>query len=100
MLTKHVVTRKGLTITALLAVMVLMAAMSLAGSRGETATAQAGPRLAAEWTFSGRVYEGDLGVEPPGSQPLEGVTVSVYGANNPYPDSGTFIRSTTTDAAG
>ncbi|MBM4467119.1 MAG: hypothetical protein FJ014_16465, partial [Chloroflexi bacterium] len=100
MLTKHVLTRKGLAITALLAVMVLMGAMSFAGSKGETAAAQAGPRLATEWTFQGRVYEGDVGVEPPASRPLEGVTVSVYGSNNPYPDSGTFIRSTTTNREG
>jgi len=107
MLTEYVLTRRGLAITALLAAIVLMAAMGLAGPREQTAAAhvdaaaaQAGPRLATEWTFQGRVYEGELGVEPPHSRPLEGVTVSVYGANNPYPDPGTFIRSTTTNAEG
>ncbi|GEM_PF-887528 len=71
-----------------------------AAARVDQAVAQTGQKLAAEWTLSGRVYEGELGVEPPGSQPLEGVTVSVYGANNSYPDPGTFIRSTTTNADG
>jgi len=33
--------------------------------------------------LSGRVYEGEVGDE---SHPLQGVTVEVYGANNPYPD--------------
>jgi photosystem II stability/assembly factor-like uncharacterized protein len=31
---------------------------------------------------------------------LAGVTVSVYGSNNPYPNTGTFIRSTPTHAEG
>ena len=56
--------------------------------------------VTAAWTFQGRVYEGDTGTEPPHSQPLEGVIVSVYGANNPYPDTGTIIASTTTDSEG
>jgi hypothetical protein len=43
------------------------------------------------------VYDGILGDE---STPLVGVIVSVYGANNAYPDLGAFIRSTTTDSAG
>ena len=51
-------------------------------------------------TFSGRVYEGNTGEEPPVSQPLQGVTVAVWGAYNPYPDDGTFIRDTTTNADG
>jgi len=91
----------------LMTLVLLLGTVNPAGLRGwsaaarvDQAAAQTGPRLAAEWTFGGRVYEGELGVEPPGSQPLEGVTVSVYGSNNPYPDPGTFIRSTTTDGAG
>ena len=98
--------RMTLITMALLTVLLLLGD-SLIGLSRQSAVAgvdsgavQTGPRLATEWTFSGRVYEGDVGVEPPDSQPLEGVTVSVYGANNPYPDPGTFIRSTTTDAAG
>ena len=47
--------------------------------------------------FQGRVFNGQVGDE---SQPLAGVTVSLYGANNPYPDIGAFVGSTTTDAAG
>ena len=47
--------------------------------------------------FQGRVFEGEVGNE---SVPLEGVEVSLYGANNPYPDLGTFIRSTTTNGDG
>ena len=52
---------------------------------------------AATWAFQGRVYAGMVGDE---SQPLQGVTVSLYGANNPYPDPGVLIASTTTDAQG
>ena len=33
--------------------------------------------------FSGRVYEGDVGVEPPGSTPLGGVRVELHASNNP-----------------
>ncbi|RMF32693.1 MAG: hypothetical protein D6759_07915, partial [Chloroflexi bacterium] len=47
--------------------------------------------------LSGYVYEGDVGDE---STPLAGVVVSLYGADNPYPDPGTFLISTTTDSAG
>lgn len=47
--------------------------------------------------FQGRVYAGEVGDE---TQPIVGVTVSLYGSNNPYPDPGIFITSTVTDAAG
>ena len=105
---KNLLRRKGLVIAALLAVVLLLGAINLADLDGQTAAAQhvdqgavqAEQRPAAEWTFQGRVYEGDVGVEPPHSRPLEGVTVSVYGANNPHPDPGTFIRSTTTNSEG
>jgi hypothetical protein len=60
----------------------------------------AAPQAPSEWTFEGRVYEGDVGAEPPDAQPLEGVTVSVYGANDPYPEPGAFIASTTTNSEG
>ena len=100
-------TRRISVTIVLLALVVLLGVMSLAGLSGwatasyvDLGAAQTGQRLLDEWTFQGRVYEGEVGVEPPGSQPLEGVTVSVYGANNPYPDTGTFIRSTATDGAG
>ena len=51
----------------------------------------------AMWTLSGRVYEGEVGEE---SHPLQGVTVEVYGATNPYPDPGVLIARTTTDEHG
>jgi hypothetical protein len=50
-----------------------------------------------QWTFGGRVYEGNIGDE---IRPITGVLVSVYGANNTYPDTGTLIRSTSTDSSG
>ncbi|MBU2691779.1 MAG: choice-of-anchor D domain-containing protein, partial [Candidatus Eisenbacteria bacterium] len=49
--------------------------------------------------LSGRVYSGDLGVEPPAAAPLSGVTVKLYGGNN----SGQLtvqIDQTQTDAQG
>ena len=49
------------------------------------------------WVVQGRVYEGEVGDE---STPLEGVAVSVYGANNPWPDVGQAIISATTNVAG
>jgi hypothetical protein len=52
------------------------------------------------WTLSGRVYEGDKGVEPPDSSAIPGASVSLYGANNPYPAQGTFLKSDTTDTEG
>jgi len=51
------------------------------------------------YTLSGRVYEGNVGLEPPNSTPLQGVTVSLYCSNN-YGQQGTFLRSTTTDSNG
>jgi hypothetical protein len=51
----------------------------------------------AEWILQGRVYAGQVGDE---SHPLQGVTVSVYGAVNPYPDVGTFLGSTSTNDVG
>jgi len=52
---------------------------------------------AATWTLQGRVFEGNIGDE---TRPLSGVTVSVYGANDPYPDEGELIESTTTNGEG
>ncbi len=49
--------------------------------------------------LSGRVYEGDTGLEPPNSSPIPNVTVSLYCSNN-YATQGTFLRSTTTDSNG
>lgn len=90
--------------TILVLVVLVASAVTLAAGVGPrppgVGAAQTSQTLAAEWTFEGRVYEGNLGEEPPNSQPLQGVTVSVYGSNDPYPDTGTFIRSTATDANG
>ena len=74
--------------------------LALGGKPRMSGSAQTMQSATAEWTLEGRVYEGDVGVEPPHSRPLQDVTVSLYGSNNPYPDSGTFLRSTTTDAEG
>ena len=51
------------------------------------------------WTFSGRVYDG-VPFTPVG--PIQGVTVSVYGANNrpSVGNYGTFLRSITTSSTG
>jgi hypothetical protein len=51
----------------------------------------------ADWTFQGRVYKRQVGEEV---YPAPGVTVSVYGANDPYPNEGTLITSTVTDGDG
>jgi len=55
------------------------------------------PAPAIVWLFLGEVYEGDVGDE---SRPLQGVTVSLYVGDNPYPDTGVLIDSTTTDEDG
>ena len=51
------------------------------------------------YVLQGRVYEGDTGVEPPGSTPLKLVTVSLYCSNNAG-QKGTLLRSTITDVDG
>ena len=53
----------------------------------------------AQHRFEGRVYRGETGVEPPGSAPIQGVTVSLYCSNN-QGQQGEFLRSTVTDSAG
>ncbi|MDY7080208.1 MAG: hypothetical protein SXV54_25280 [Chloroflexota bacterium] len=62
-----------------------------------TTTADLALSPTAIFTLAGRVFAGEVGDE---TDPLPAVIVSVYGANNPHPDPGTFILSTTTDAAG
>jgi hypothetical protein len=49
--------------------------------------------------FSGRVYEGATGVEPPASKPIEGVTVSLYCSQNQN-EPGELLRQAVTDAHG
>ncbi len=51
---------------------------------------------AQSYQFSGRVYDGAVGVE---TTPISGVTVTLYGSNNSG-NTGSEITSTTTDAAG
>ena len=55
------------------------------------------PPAEAMWTLAGRVYGGEVGEE---THTLQGVTVEVYGANNPYPDPGVLIAKSTTDEHG
>jgi hypothetical protein len=55
------------------------------------------PAYAQEFTFQGRVYEGKVGDE---SRPIQGVTVTLYGATDPYPAEGELIARTTTDGKG
>ena len=99
-------TRMTLITIVLLAVVLLLGATSLARLSGQTAAARidpgAGPALHSslmQTTLSGRVYEGETGVEPPGSTPLSGVTVSLYCSSN-APDQGTLLLSTTTNSEG
>jgi len=52
--------------------------------------------------LTGRVYEGQTGVEPPplgDAKPLAGVTVTLYGSNNAG-QQGAYITSTTTNSEG
>ncbi len=49
--------------------------------------------------FSGAVYEGNVGVDPPGSTPMQGVKVSLYCSKNAS-QQGDYLRSTITDAQG
>ena len=78
----------------------VMLAVGITPRLAGAGTAPTSHTAAATWTFQGRVYEGDVGTEPPNSQPLQGVTVSIYGGGNPYPDPGEFIVSTTTNSEG
>jgi hypothetical protein len=74
-------------------VIVLLALLAVGGSRAApTATI----------TFQGRVIEGPRDVEPPNpdAQYIEGATVSLWCANNPYPDQGTIVMTTTTNSDG
>lgn len=87
--------RKG---SVLLAVSVAGVALLMVGLHIDAT--RAAETNTAVWMFQGRVYEGNLGEEPPHSQPLEGVLVSGYGGNNPYPNPGSFITSTNTNSEG
>jgi hypothetical protein len=49
------------------------------------------------FTFQGKVFQGEIGDE---SSPIPNAIIELWGANNPYPDPGSFIISTTTDPNG
>jgi len=52
-----------------------------------------------DWHLSGCVYEGDWGIEPPGSKRLEGVRVVLAGSNH-RDGAAQLIAETTTDSQG
>jgi len=74
-------------------------AVSIVALSGRPAHAAPPPTDAqkASFMFQGRVYDGDVGDQ---SHPLEGVSVSLFGAGNPYPAPGQLIATTTTDGEG
>ena len=87
--------------TVLLAVILLVGAMSLAGLSGRTATARidAGAEALQAYTFTGHVYRG----QPyDTSAPVAGVTVGVWGDEDEWPEDGPreLLVSTTTNASG
>ncbi|MBN1890035.1 MAG: hypothetical protein JW850_18710 [Thermoflexales bacterium] len=73
---------------------ILLASVVMLATWGISAQLDAAPSAAA---LQGRVYSGNAGDE---STPLAGVVVSAYGANDPYPVTGTLIVTATTDGAG
>jgi hypothetical protein len=54
---------------------------------------------AAGYTFTGRVLDGEIGIEPPNSTPIGGVTINIYGSNN-QGQLGTLLTSVQTTADG
>ena len=76
---------------------ILVLTASSIGRPADATRQQSAARTAASFTFQGRVYEGEVGDQ---SRPVEGVSVTVYGAANPYPDPGHLIATTTTNAEG
>ncbi|NOX63659.1 MAG: hypothetical protein GXP42_17180, partial [Chloroflexi bacterium] len=85
----------------LMLLLVFCIALSIGAASASFASSavRAPDRDAASYTLSGRVYEGQTGLEPPNSKPLQGVTVSLYCSNNQN-EQGTFLRSVETDANG
>ncbi len=86
----------------ILTIVLLMLLVSILGfAAGARATSVPDSSIGAGqvYVLQGRVYEGDTGVEPPNSTPLQLVTVSLYCSNNPG-QRGTFLRSTITDVDG
>ena len=90
----------SIVVTALLlTVILLVGVVGLPGPTEQNPVARVAAAAPALDTLTGRVYEGNAGVEPPGSTPIEGVTVSLYCSNN-HAQQGAFLRSTTTGADG
>ena len=54
----------------------------------------------AQYTLSGRVYKGSTGTEPPNSSPIPGVSVKLYGANNPSFSTAVLVDSAYTNSVG
>ena len=86
-----------LTRKAVLAFILLFGAMVLLIGVSAGAQPLEGEREPTDWLLQGRVFVGDVGDE---SRPLAGVAVQLRGANNPWPDPGALILSTSTDASG
>jgi len=68
-------------------------------SFGRTGRFVSSYRSQQSYTLSGRVYDGQTGLEPPNSTPIQGVTVSLYCSAN-QSQQGTLLTSTTTDVNG
>ena len=85
---------RGLLVLALLGIALLSRPSPLSGQVAPT-----DPGLATTWKFSGRVYDG---TPHDTSQPVIGVTIKVYGSNNPASGEyyGTFLRDTETISEG
>ncbi len=75
--------------------------LTLALSSGGPPAGAAPPaqHLVQPYVFSGHVYEGETGAEPPLSTPLQNVTVRLHCSQNAS-DVGTLIASTQTTAEG
>jgi len=94
---------KSLLVCIAWSVALALAAVVVLGLGGSLATAASEPHGSslmpdvADWQVSGRVYQGDCGIEPPTSLRLQGVRVELYGSNNEG-GLGTLIDHTTTDS--
>jgi hypothetical protein len=84
-------------ITRKIAIVITLTTLLIAGIPPRHVIGQSGSIFTLTTTFQGRVYDGPVGDE---SHPIQGVTVSLYGANNPFPDPGVFLRQTVTNAEG
>lgn len=55
------------------------------------------PSAPTSFILMGKVFKGEVNDQ---SQPLRGLTVEAYGSNNPYPNTGRWLTSATTDQDG